>query len=148
MHPKNKGNRLILSFFNRFYIGVVALSLFWGCAAKSDTVLIKGTSTAIEADTIISSYYVKFSSLRRAVKIEGFIFVAEEDRHHVWLIAIHESYPAYLRLLDYVLDISDAGDFSLFSPHCLRLPSYLVRAVDAAGDSAGRGHRRICQVDL
>jgi uncharacterized iron-regulated protein len=97
MHRKNKGNRQILSFFNRFYIGVVALSLFWGCAVKSDTVLIKGTSTAIEADTIISAKTgetVTFDDLINNLNSSQIVFIGERHTnlsHHAIQLKIIEA---------------------------------------------------------
>ena len=97
MHRKNKGNRQILSFFNRFYIGVVALSLFWGCAVKSDTVLIKDTSTAVEPDTIISAKTgktVTFDELMNDLNSSQIVFIGERHTnafHHAIQLKIIEA---------------------------------------------------------
>ena len=97
MHRKNKGNRQILSFFNRFYIGVVALSLFWGCAVKSDTVLIKDTSTAVEPGAIISAKTgktVTFDELMNDLNSSQIVFIGERHTnpsHHAIQLKIIEA---------------------------------------------------------
>jgi uncharacterized iron-regulated protein len=97
MHRKNKGNRQILSFFSRFYIGVVALSLFWGCAVKSDTVLIKDTSTAVEPDTIISAKTgetITFDELMNDLNSRQIVFIGERHTnttHHAIQLKIIEA---------------------------------------------------------
>jgi uncharacterized iron-regulated protein len=97
MYRKNKGNRQILSFFNRFYIGVVALSLFWGCAVKSDTVLIKDTSTAVEPDTIISAKTgetITFDELMNDLNSRQIVFIGERHTnttHHAIQLKIIEA---------------------------------------------------------
>ena len=97
MHRKNKGERPILTFFNRFYIGVVTLILCWGCAAKSDTVLIKDTSTAIEPDTIISAKTgetVTFDDLINNLNSSQIVFIGERHTnpsHHAIQLKIIEA---------------------------------------------------------
>ncbi len=97
MYRKNKGNPQILSFFNRFYIGFVALSLFWGCAVKSDTVLIKDTSTAVEPDTIISAKTgktVTFDELMNDLNSSQIVFIGERHTnptHHAIQLKIIEA---------------------------------------------------------
>jgi uncharacterized iron-regulated protein len=88
MYRKNKGNRQIFSLFRRFFIGFVTLSLFGGCAVKSDTVLIKDTSTAVEPDTIISAKTgktVTFDELMNDLNSSQIVFIGERhtnDVHH------------------------------------------------------------------
>ena len=88
MYRKNKGDRQIFSLFRRFFIGFVSLSLLWGCAVKSDTVLIKDTSTAVEPDTIISAKTgktVTFDELMKDLNSSQIVFVGERhtnDFHH------------------------------------------------------------------
>jgi uncharacterized iron-regulated protein len=97
MHRKNKGDRQILSFFNRVYIGVVALSLFWGCAVKSNTVLIKDTSTAVEPGTIISAKTgktVTFDELMDDLNSSQIVFIGERHTnpsHHAIQLKIIEA---------------------------------------------------------
>jgi uncharacterized iron-regulated protein len=88
MYRKNKENPQIFSLFRRFFIGFVTLSLFWGCAVKSDTVLIKDTSTAVEPDTIISAKTEKavtFDELMNDLNSSQIVFIGERhtnDAHH------------------------------------------------------------------
>jgi uncharacterized iron-regulated protein len=88
MYRKNKGNRKIFSVFSRFYIGFVVLSLFWGCAVKSDTVLIKDSSTAVEQDNIIlarTGKTVTFDELMKDLDSSQIVFIGEKhtnNSHH------------------------------------------------------------------
>ena len=88
MFPKNKGNRQIFSLLRRFFTGVMTLSLLGGCAVKSDTVLIKDTSTAVEPDTIISAKTgkaVTFDQLINDLNSSQIVFIGERhtnDVHH------------------------------------------------------------------
>ena len=97
MYRKNKGNRQILSFFSHFYISVVALSLYLGCAVKSDTVLIKDTSTAVEPDTIISAKTgktVTFGELMNDLSSSQIVFIGERHTnpsHHAIQLKIIEA---------------------------------------------------------
>jgi uncharacterized iron-regulated protein len=126
MHRKNKGDRQILSFFNRFYIGVVALSLFWGCAVKSDTVLIKDTSTAVEPGAIISAKTgktVTFDELMNDLNSSQIVFIGERHTnpsHHAIQLKIieavyknHHSMKVGMEMFDRsyqpVLDLWSAG---------------------------------------
>jgi uncharacterized iron-regulated protein len=97
MYRKNKGNRQIFSLFRCFFIGFVTLSLFWGCAVKSDTVLIKDTSTAVEPDTIISAKTgktVTFDELMNDLNSSQIVFIGERhtnDVHHSIQLKIIEA---------------------------------------------------------
>lgn len=97
MYRKSKGNQLILSFPRRFYIGFIFLSLCWGCAVKSDTVLIKDTSTAVEPDTIISAQTgktVTFDELMSNLNGSQIVFVGEKHSnpfHHAVQLKIIEA---------------------------------------------------------
>ena len=97
MYRKNKGNRQIFLLFSRFFIGVVTLSLFWGCAVKSDTVLIKDTSTAVEPGTIISANTEKtvtFDELMNDLNSSQIVFIGERHTnpsHHAVQLKIIEA---------------------------------------------------------
>jgi uncharacterized iron-regulated protein len=97
MYRKNKGNRQIFLLFSRFFIGVVTLSLFWGCAVKSDTVLIKDTSTAVGPDTIISAKTgktVTFDELMNDLNSSQIVFIGERHTnpsHHATQLKIIEA---------------------------------------------------------
>jgi uncharacterized iron-regulated protein len=97
MYRKNKGNRQIFLLFSRFFIGVVTLSLFWGCAVKSDTVLIKDTSTAVGPDTIISAKTEKtitFDELMNDLNSSQIVFIGERHTnpsHHAVQLKIIEA---------------------------------------------------------
>ena len=97
MDRKDKGRQPMLSFLGLFYIGLAAFSLFWGCAAKSDTVLIKDTSTAVEPDTIISAKTgktVAFDALMDDLNRSQIIFIGERHTnvsHHEIQLKIIEA---------------------------------------------------------
>ena len=97
MHRKNKGNRQIFLFFSRCFVGVITLSLFWGCAVKSDTVLIKDTSTAVGPDTIISAKTgntVTFDELMNDLNSSQIVFIGERHTnpsHHATQLKIIEA---------------------------------------------------------
>ena len=97
MHRKNKGNRQIFLFFSRCFVGVITLSLFWGCAVKSDTVLIKDTSTAVEPGTIISANTEKtvtFDELMNDLNSSQIVFIGERHTnpyHHAVQLKIIEA---------------------------------------------------------
>jgi len=87
MFQKNKEIRRMLSSFRRCYIGFMAFSLLWGCAVKSDTVLIKDTSTAVEPGTIISANSgktVTFDELMNDLNNNQIVFIGERhtNRSH------------------------------------------------------------------
>ena len=85
MYRKNKGIRRIFLFFGRFYVGFVVLSLVWGCAVKSDTVLIKDTSSAVEPGTIISAQTgmtVTFDELMNDLDNSQIVFIGEKHTNH------------------------------------------------------------------
>jgi len=97
MYRKNKANRQIFSLFRCFFIGLVTLSLFGGCAVKSDTVLIKDTSTAVEPDTIISAKTgktVTFDELMKDLNSSQIVFIGERhtnSTHHEIQLKIIEA---------------------------------------------------------
>ena len=97
MHRKNKGKRQIFLFFSRCFVGVITLSLFWGCAVKSDTVLIKDTSTAVGPDTIISAKTgntVTFDELMNDLNSSQIVFIGERHTnpsHHAVQLKIIEA---------------------------------------------------------
>ena len=97
MYRKNNGNQQILSSWSCFYAGLVVLSLFWGCAGKSDTVLIKGTSTAFEPGTIISAKTgetVPFDGLISSLYSSQVVFIGERHTnpsHHAIQLKIIEA---------------------------------------------------------
>ena len=97
MHRKNKGNRQIFLFFSRCFVGVITLSLFWGCAVKSDTVLIKDISTAVEPGTIISANTEKtvtFDELMNDLNSSQIVFIGERHTnpsHHATQLKIIEA---------------------------------------------------------
>lgn len=102
MYRKNKGDLQIFLFFSRFYAGVVALSLLWGCAVKSDTVLIKDTSTAVEPGTIISAKTgktVTFDELIKDLDNSQIVFIGEKhanpSHHDIQLKIIEAVFKAH-----------------------------------------------------
>ncbi len=126
MYRKNKGDLQIFLFFSRFYTGFVALSLLWGCAVKSDTVLIKDTSTAVEPGTIISAKTgktVTFDELINDLDNSQIVFIGEKhanpSHHDIQLKIIeavfkgHPSMEVGMEMFDRsyqpVLDLWSAG---------------------------------------
>ena len=122
----NKENRRIFSFLSCFFSGVWALSLFWGCAVKSDTVLIKDTSTTVEPDTIISAKTggpVPFEELMNDLNSSQIVFIGERHTnpsHHAVQLKIieavfkkHQSMVVGMEMFDRtyqpVLDLWSAG---------------------------------------
>ena len=89
MYPKKiDGKGKVSVFFKRLYIGFAVISFLWGCAGKSDTVLIKVTSKTVKPDTIISAKTgkaVTFDQLMADLSRHQIIFVGEEHTnpaHH------------------------------------------------------------------
>ena len=89
MYPKKiDGKGKVSVFFKRLYIGLAVISFLWGCAGKSDTVLIKVTSKTVKPDTIISAKTgkaVTFDQLMADLSRHQIIFVGEEHTnpaHH------------------------------------------------------------------
>jgi uncharacterized iron-regulated protein len=88
MYPNTDGKREASVFLSRFYIGLVVISFLWGCAGKSDTVLIKDTSKTVKPDTIISAKTgktVTFDQLMADLNRHQIIFVGENHTnpaHH------------------------------------------------------------------
>ena len=81
MYPKTDGKREVSVFLSRFYIGLAIISFLWGCAGKSDTVLIKDTSKTVKPDTIISAKTgktVTFDQLMADLNRHQIIFVGEK----------------------------------------------------------------------
>jgi uncharacterized iron-regulated protein len=126
MYKRNKGNRKIFSVFSRFYIGFVVLNLFWGCAVKSDTVLIKDSSTAVAQDNIIlarTGKTVTFDELMKDLNSSQIVFIGEKHTnpsHHIIQLKIiqtvfknHHSMVVGMEMFDRsyqpVLDLWSAG---------------------------------------
>ena len=88
MYPKIDGKREPAAFFGNVFIGVAIISLLWACAGKSNTVVIKGTSQTVKADTIISAatgQTVTFEQLMEDLNRHQIIFVGEyhaSPAHH------------------------------------------------------------------
>jgi uncharacterized iron-regulated protein len=81
MNRRIYGDRQKWSTARCFRVGLAALIFIWGCAAKSNTVMIKETSTAVIADTIISGNTgktVSFDELLGDLNHYQMIFVGEK----------------------------------------------------------------------
>ena len=81
MHRIIYGNRKTLSTVRRFCISLAALIFIWGCAAKSNKVMIKDTSAAVKVDTIISGNSektVSFDEMMGDLNHHQMIFVGEK----------------------------------------------------------------------
>jgi uncharacterized iron-regulated protein len=97
MYPKTDGKGKVFVFFRRLYIGLAALSFIWGCAGKSDTVVIKDTSQAVKPDTIISAKtgkVINFDQLMADLNRHQIIFVGENhtnSAHHEIQLKIIEA---------------------------------------------------------
>jgi uncharacterized iron-regulated protein len=81
MHTRVYGSRQTWSFARGFCVGLAALIFIWGCAAESKTVMIKDTSTAVKADTIISGNSgktVSFDEMMADLNDYQMIFVGEK----------------------------------------------------------------------
>jgi len=96
MDPKIDGKRKRVAFFSNLYIGVAIISLLWGCAGKSEMVVIKGTSQTVKADTIISGktgQTVTFGQMMADLNQHQIIFVGEyhaKSAHHAVQLKIIE----------------------------------------------------------
>lgn len=80
MYPKTDGKRKGCVFFRRLFIVLAAISFLWGCAGKSETVLIKDTSQTVKPDTIISAKtgkVVSFDQMMADLNRHQIIFVGE-----------------------------------------------------------------------
>ena len=97
MYPKTEGKRKICLFFRCLTIGLAAISFLWGCAGKSDTVLIKDTSRTVKPDTIISAKtgkVITFDRLMADLNRHQIIFVGENHinpAHHAIQLKIIEA---------------------------------------------------------
>jgi uncharacterized iron-regulated protein len=126
MYTKTKGKRKTFSLLIRCFIGFALLGVPWGCAVKSNTVLIKDTSTAVEPGTIISAKTgkaVTFDELMKDLNSCQIIFVGEKhairSHHDIQLKIIqavfkkHRSMEVGMEMFDRsyqpVLDLWSAG---------------------------------------
>jgi uncharacterized iron-regulated protein len=97
MYPKTDGKGKVCVFFRRLCIGLAAISFIWGCAGKSDTVVIKDTSQSVKPDTIISAETGKaitFDQLMVDLNRHQIIFVGENHTnpaHHAIQLKIIEA---------------------------------------------------------
>ncbi len=88
MYSKTIAKGKVSLFLNRFLLGLTIISFLWGCAGKSDTVLIKDTSQTVKPDTIISTKTGKsitFDQLMADLNRYQIIFVGENHTnpaHH------------------------------------------------------------------
>jgi uncharacterized iron-regulated protein len=86
MYPKTSAKGKVCGFFNRFFFGLTIISVLWGCAGKSDTVL--DTTKAVKPDTIIATKTNKtitFDQLMAGLTRHQIIFVGEKhtnSAHH------------------------------------------------------------------
>ena len=88
MYSKTSAKGKVSIFLERLLFGLTIISFLWGCAGKSDTVLIKVTSKTVKPDTIISAKTgkaVTFDQLMADLSRHQIIFVGEEHTspaHH------------------------------------------------------------------
>jgi uncharacterized iron-regulated protein len=88
MYPKASGKRKVCFRLGRFFIGLTIIGFLWGCAGKSDTVMIKDTSKTAKPDTIISTKTGKtitFDQLMADLNRHQIVFVGEKHTnpaHH------------------------------------------------------------------
>jgi uncharacterized iron-regulated protein len=87
MYPKTDGKGRVSVFFSRLYIGFAVISFLWGCAGKSDTVLIKDTSQTVKPDTIISA------KTGKAVTFDQ--MMADLNRHQIIFVGENHTNPAH-----------------------------------------------------
>jgi uncharacterized iron-regulated protein len=87
MYPITDVKGKVSVFFSRLSIGFAVISLIWGCAGKSDTVLIKDTSQAVKPDTIISA------KTGKAVTFDH--MMADLNRHQIIFVGENHSNPAH-----------------------------------------------------
>ena len=89
MYSKTSAKGKVSMFLDRLLFGLAIISFLWGCAGKSDTVLIKDTSQTVKPDTIISTETGKpitFDQLMVDLNRHQIIFVGENhtnSAHHV-----------------------------------------------------------------
>ena len=88
MYQKKNGKRKVFSFISHLLMGLILVSVWWGCAGKADTVSIKDTATTFEQGTIISAKTgesVTFDELMKDLNSNQIIFVGEQhtnSSHH------------------------------------------------------------------
>ena len=88
MYSKTSAKGKVSMFLNRFLFGLTIISFLWGCAGKSDTVLIKDTSQTVKPDTIIltkTGKSITFDQLMADLNRYQIIFVGENhtnSAHH------------------------------------------------------------------
>ena len=88
MYRKMNGKREICSFISHLLMGLLLVSVWWGCAGKADTVSIRDTATTFEQGTIISAKTgesVTFDELMKDLNSNQIIFVGENHTnpsHH------------------------------------------------------------------
>jgi len=97
MYPKTSAKWKASVFSNILFFGLTIISFLWGCAGKSDTVLIKDTTKAVKPDTIIATKTGKtitFEQLMADLNRHQIIFVGEKHTnpaHHVIQLKIIET---------------------------------------------------------
>ena len=97
MYPKTDGKGKVCVVFRCLYIVLAAVSFIWGCAGKSDTVVIKDTSQTVKPDTIISAKtgkVITFDQLMADLNRHQIIFVGENHTntaHHAIQLKIIEA---------------------------------------------------------
>ncbi len=92
MYSKTNEKRNTIKFLGRCSIGLALIGFLWGCAAKSDTVLIKDTSKVVEANTIVSGQTGKTVSFEEMVE--------DLNRHQVIFVGENHS-----RTSDHVIQL-------------------------------------------
>jgi uncharacterized iron-regulated protein len=97
MYLKTDGKGKIYMFLRCLYIGLAAISFLWGCAGKSDTVMIKDTSQTVKPGKIISTKtgkVITFDQLMADLNRHQVIFVGENHTnpaHHAIQLKIIEA---------------------------------------------------------
>jgi uncharacterized iron-regulated protein len=87
MYPKTDEKGKICVFFSRLCISLAAISFLWGCAGKSDTVLIKDLSQTVKPDTII------LTKTGKAVTFDQ--MMADLNRHQIIYVGENHTNPAH-----------------------------------------------------
>jgi uncharacterized iron-regulated protein len=88
MYLKTSAKGKVSVFISRFFFSLTIISVLWGCAGKSETVLIKDTSKGVKPDTIISTKTgttITFEQLMADLNRHQIIFVGEKHTnpaHH------------------------------------------------------------------
>ena len=97
MYLKTDRKGKIYAFLRCLYIGLAAISFLWGCAGKSDTVMIKDTSQTVKPGKIISTKtgkVITFEQLMADLNHHQVIFVGENHTnpaHHAIQLKIIEA---------------------------------------------------------